>query len=132
MSFYGAVNDFFIRHIAEIGFIIISLVYIFFYRYIFIISERIFRGITFSLFENRPIVLRTIGFVDSFIIFILTLIFIIPLIKKILHDFIKLTIPKKINSLSNAFYKPEGSINKKAQKRLQPLKLNNHYLKLVL
>jgi len=89
MSFYGAVNDFFIRHIAEIGFIIISLVYIFFYKYIFIISERIFRGITFSLFENRPIVLRTIGFVDSFIIFILTLIFIIPLIKKILHDFIE-------------------------------------------
>ncbi len=89
MSLYSAVNDFFIRHIEEIGFIFVSLVYIFFYRYVFLVSERIFRGITFSLFENRPTMMQVISFVDSFVVFVLTLVLIIPLLKGILHRYIE-------------------------------------------
>src|SRR3989344_8937881 len=89
MSLYGIVNDFFISHIAEIAFIFVSLTYIFFYKYLFILSERVFRGLTFSIFENKPGIMKMIGFVDSFIIFIITLIFIIPLFKKVLHAYIE-------------------------------------------
>ena len=89
MSLYESLNNFFINHIEELGFIFISLVYIFFYRYIFIIAERIFRGVTFSLFENKPTIMEVIGFVDSFVIFVLTLVLVIPLFKKILNSYIE-------------------------------------------
>src|SRR3989344_9080491 len=89
MSIYDIVNDFFINHIEEIGFIIVSLIYIFFYKYLIVFSERVFRGLTFSVFENSPTIMNIIGFVDSFIVFVLTLIFIIPLFKKALHLYLE-------------------------------------------
>src|SRR3989344_4592862 len=89
MSIYGITNDFFINHIPEIAFVFVSLIYIFFYKYLFIFSERIFRGLTFSIFENSPTVMQIIGLVDSFIVFIITLIFILPLVKKVLHLYLE-------------------------------------------
>ena len=89
MSLYESLNNFFVNNIEELGFIFISLIYIFFYRYIFIIAERIFRGVTFSLFENKPTIMEVIGFVDSFVIFVLTLVLVIPLFKKILNSYIE-------------------------------------------
>lgn len=89
MGMYDIINDFFIRHIEEIAFIFVSLIYIFFYRYLFVLSERIFKGLTFSLFENKPSIMTIIGFVDSFFVFIITLILIIPLFKKVLHSYIE-------------------------------------------
>lgn len=89
MSIYSIINDFFIRHIAEIAFVFVSLIYIFFYKYLFIISERIFRGLTISIFENSPMIMQILGFIDSFIIFVLTLIFIIPLFKKVLNSYLE-------------------------------------------
>ena len=89
MSFYESLNGYFIDHIPELSFIFASLIYVFFYKYIFIVAERIFRGVTFSLFENRPTIMQVISFIDSFIIFVLTLVLIIPLFKKVLEKFIE-------------------------------------------
>ena len=89
MSIYEIVNNFFINHIEEIAFVFVSLIYIFFYKYLLIFSERIFRGLTFSIFENSPTIMNIIGFVDSFIVFVITLIFIIPLFKSGLHLYLE-------------------------------------------
>jgi len=41
------------------------------------------------LFENKPTIMEVIGFVDSFVIFVLTLVLVIPLFKKILNSYIE-------------------------------------------
>ncbi|MBI4159468.1 hypothetical protein HY500_04415 [Candidatus Woesearchaeota archaeon] len=86
---YIPVNDFLIRHIPELAFILISLMYIFFWRYVFLFLERAFRGLSFSFFENTPTIMKILGFVDSFIIFLVTVVLVIPLIKSMANKYIE-------------------------------------------
>ena len=85
---YDSINGFLLNRVEDIGFIIISLIYIFFWKYIFLFLERIFRGLTFSFFENKSALLGIIKTIDSFVIFVLSVIFVIPLIRIILQKYI--------------------------------------------
>ena len=85
---YDSINGFLLNRVEDIGFIIISLIYIFFWKYIFLFLEKIFRGLTFSFFENKQALLGLIKTIDSFVIFILSVIFVIPLIRIILQKYI--------------------------------------------
>ena len=86
---YDPVNGFLLNHIPEIAFVLLSLIYIFFWKYVFLFFERIFRGISYSFFENRPTLMNILGYVDSFFIFMVTVIFAIPLMKKLLEGHIE-------------------------------------------
>lgn len=86
---YNPVNAFLLKHIPEIAFVLLSLIYIFFWKYVFLFFERIFRGISYSFFENRPTLMNILGYVDSFFIFMVTVIFAIPLMKKLLEGHIE-------------------------------------------
>lgn len=93
---YNPANEYLLKHISEIGFVFVSLVYIFFWKYVFIFMERVFRGFTFSLFENTPAIMSLLGTIDSFVIFVLTVLLVIPLIK--------VGLQKYINPLLNTEY----------------------------
>lgn len=87
-AIYNPINGFLLNHIENIGFILISLVYIFFWKYIFLFLERIFRGLTFSFFEDKPFFMGLIKAIDSFIIFVLSVVLVIPLIRIVLQKYI--------------------------------------------
>ncbi len=87
--FYNPANGFLLNRIPEIAFVLLSLIYIFFWKYVFLFFERIFRGISYSFFENRPTLMNILGYVDSFFIFVLTVLFAIPLMKNLLHGYIE-------------------------------------------
>lgn len=87
--FYDPINGFLLNHIPEIAFVLLSLIYIFFWKYVFLFFERIFRGISYSFFENRPTLMNILGYVDSFFVFMITVIFAVPLMKNLLEEYIE-------------------------------------------
>ena len=93
MPLYATINNYLITHIPEISFIIVTLIYLFFYRYMFLLLEKLVRGISNALFENKPRTLSLIRYADSFIVFIITFILLIPLgkviLEKVLEPYLK-------------------------------------------
>jgi len=89
MPLYATINNFLIKYIPEISFVIVTLIYLFFYRYIFLLLEKIARGISNALFENKPNILALTKYVDSFFVFIITFILLIPLGKVILEKLLE-------------------------------------------
>ena len=85
---YHPINGFLLKHVDEVVFVFISLIYIFFWKYVFILSEKLFRGFTYSFFENKNILIGLIRTIDSFIIFVLSVLFVIPLMKIGLQKYI--------------------------------------------
>ena len=86
---YGAINQLLINHIPEITFPIVTFIYVFFYHRLIIFLEKIVRGGTQAAFENRPGIVRIFRMGDSFVIFIVSIFFIIPLLKKILEKYLE-------------------------------------------
>jgi len=87
-TIYHPINGFLLKHVETIGFILISLIYIFFWKYIFLFLEKIFRGLTFSFFENKPFLMGLVKAIDSFLIFVLSVVLVIPLMKVVLQKYI--------------------------------------------
>lgn len=85
---YHPINGFLLKHIEEVIFVFISLIYIFFWKYVFILLEKLFRGLTYSFLENRNILIGLIRTTDSFLIFVLSVLFVIPLMKIGLQKYI--------------------------------------------
>lgn len=89
MPLYTTINNFLIKYIPEISFVIVTLIYLFFYKYIFLLLEKIARGISNALFENKPNILALTKYIDSFFVFIITFIILIPLGKIILEKLLE-------------------------------------------
>lgn len=85
---YHPINGFLLKHIEEVVFVFISLIYIFFWKYVFILLEKLFRGLTYSFLENKNIFIVLIRTIDSFLIFVLSVLFVIPLMKIGLQKYI--------------------------------------------
>ena len=89
MPLYNTINNFLIKHISEITFAFVSLIYIFFWRYFFLLVERAAEGATSALFSNHPNWKSVLKFADSFMVFILTALLLIPLIKILLEKYLE-------------------------------------------
>ncbi len=89
MPLYTTINNFLIKYIPEISFVIVTLIYLFFYKDIFLLLEKIARGISNALFENKPNILALTKYIDSFFVFIITFIILIPLGKIILEKLLE-------------------------------------------
>ena len=93
MPLYTAINNYLIKHIPEISFVLVTLLYLFFYRYVFLLLEKITRGISNALFENSPKILSMTKYLDSFLVFLITFLLLIPLgkvvLEKVLEPYLK-------------------------------------------
>lgn len=86
---YDSINNFLINHIEEITFAVVTLIYVFFYQKLILLLEKIFRAATQAAFEERPNVIKAVRIVDSFLIFIFTIFFVIPLVKLLLEKYLE-------------------------------------------
>jgi len=89
MPLYNTINNFLIKHISEITFAFVSLIYIFFWRYLFLLLEKIFRSFSQYFFNNRPILGKVLQAVDSFFVFIISALLLIPFMKIMLEKYLE-------------------------------------------
>jgi len=98
IDFYFVINNFLIKHIPEIVFSIIALLIIFIEPYLIYLERVISNFINIKTRGNRSII-KSIR-LDSFIVFLLLIIIILPLIKHYLMDYLE----NALNSENLLFY----------------------------
>src|SRR3989344_2136010 len=89
MPLYTTINNFLIQHISEVAFILVTLIYIFTHRYFFLFLEKVIRGMTNAIFENKQWVTNMLHFIDSFFVFIITFLILVPLGKILLEKYLE-------------------------------------------
>ena len=89
MPLYTTINNFLIKYISEVTFILVTLIYIFTHRYVFLFLEKIIRGMTNAIFENKDWVAGLLKYIDSFFVFILSFLIIIPFGKILLEKYLE-------------------------------------------
>ena len=89
MPLYQTINNFLIQHLSEVTFILVTLIYIFTHRYVFLLLEKAMHGMTNAVFENRQWVTGILKYIDSFFVFILAFLIIIPFGKIFLEKYLE-------------------------------------------
>ena len=86
---YDSINNFLINHVGEITLAVVTLIYIFFYQKLILLLEKIVRAVSNATFENKPGVVNALRIVDSFVIFLFTIFFLIPIAKILLEKYLE-------------------------------------------
>src|SRR3989338_2139209 len=89
MPLYQTINNFLIQHLSEVTFILVTLIYIFTHRNVFLLLEKAMHGMTNAVFENRQWVTGILKYIDSFFVFILAFLIIIPFGKIFLEKYLE-------------------------------------------